>query len=762
MIELNDLAFQNADALEAIDAAPNEQLTIAALATQIDRDPANLRKTLKRLTAEGILNEPALAGLTAKGEEQLRAIRRARSEAEGVADAAPTRWPLAQVKPNPANRPIDPATLPDLAESIIGAEDVIQPVVLTPVDDDGHRMLLAGERRWRACLLLRDEGRLLPALAEGLPFVERAVTRAQALLIMAIENNQREDISPWEDAKLLALLADEFNGNATEVARRLGRLKESDGKRAGLRDVQWKIKTAKEATPDAIAAYEADPDAPGAWERLRDSVTKPQGPTNPHLALFIVEAALKAEQEAGVWDAALWLRKGLQWPEGWLGKWFGYDEASGRLGLSKASTDWLADEGLGDDEADTVLTRHRAKAGRPHRTGREPWVSEILNPQETETPPAEDESDPCVYRGVRYPNATHAAEARRIAEGQRVHVAPPARSAADSGQVPQDRSQLALAMGAKPAEDERPNLNARQTCALVELAHKTHAVGFNLDGGERAVTVGKFWLSSLANDLVHARLVRFVQLPGKPPIGVITERGKAWLIEGAHAHGDDLRVTPLALDDIQTAAAGHPFEGSYFTDWIGEEVAAPGTLADAAEGEQTDVEDAAKASADSDAAEVLARARAFIARGVSTDPFYRHELGQLLDSVHASAPIHAEADGVVVNGRDEVLFTYDQHADLPADLAQAGAELTAHLVNVVLRGDVPLAREVEMERPVAGETLAASVTRICQPIRDLMARHYDALHRDPVAEDAYRQLHDLLALALSIEREETKPAGEAA
>lgn len=680
MIELNDLAFQNADALEAIDAAPNEQLTISGLASQIDRDPANLRKTLKRLTAEGILKEPALAGLTDKGEEQLRAIRRARSEAEVTHASVPTRWPLAQIKPNPANRPIDPATLPDLAESIIGAEDVIQPIVLTPVDDDGHRMLLAGERRWRACLLLHEDGRLPTALADGVPFVERAVTRAQALLIMAIENNQREDISPWEDAKLLALLADEFNGNATEVARRLGRLKESDGKRAGLRDVQWKIKTAKEATPEAIAAYEADPDAPGAWERLRDSVTKPQGPSNPHLALFIVEAALKSEQEAGVWDAALWLRKGLQWPEGWLGKWFTYDPEGGRLDLSKASTDWLADEGLGDDETDTVLLRHRARAGRPHRTGREPWVSEILNPSEPETPPAEDESDPCVYRGVRYPNATRAAEARRIGEGERVHVGSSQRPTADSAQHSPDRSQLALAMGAKPSDDERPNLNARQTCALVELAHKTHESGFEMEGGERAVSVGKFWLSSLANDLVHARLVRFVQLPGKPPLAVITERGKAWLVEGAHAHGDDLRVTPLALDDIQTAAVGHTFEGSYVTDWVSEEVAAPGRLASSTDGDQTDVEDAAIAAAEAEAGDVLRRTRALLATDDRVG-FYRADLTALLEAVHAFGPVKAVEDGTVLNARDEILFTFDQHGDLPADLAQAGAELVAALIN---------------------------------------------------------------------------------
>lgn len=733
MIELNDLAFQNADALEAIDAAPNEQLTIAGLAAQVGRDRANLRKSLKRLTEEGILKDPPLAGLTASGEAQLRAIRRARNEAAGVAEAAPTRWPLDRVKPNPANRPINPATLPDLADSIIGAEDVIQPVVLTPVDEDGERMLVAGERRWRATMLLRDEGRLPSALADGLPFVERQLTRAQALLIMAIENYQREDPSPWEDAKLLALLADEFDGNATEVARRMGRLKEADGKRGGLRDVQWKIKTAREASPEAIAAYEADPDAPGAWERLRDSVTKSQGPASVHLALFIVEAALKAEAETGVWDGELSLPAALEWPESWNGKWFAYDKASGCLTLSAAATDWLTDDGLGDDQTDTVLTRHRARVGLPHRHQREPWVTEVLNPPAEEAAEP-DPSDPCVYGGVRYPNATRAAEARRIAEGERVHVASSARPAADSAEPAQDRAQLALAMGAKPAEDERPNLNPRQTCALVELAHKTHAKGFEMDGGQRAVTVGKFWLSGLANDLVHARLVRFVQIPGKPPLAVITERGEAWLVEGAHAHGDMLKVTPLALEDIQKAAFGHAFDGCYATDWVEDEVAAPAAMPTGDEDKQTDVEDAA-------ADAVLVEVQAFLARTDATDPYQRFEARRLLEACHAFGPLKGDEDGLLLNARDEVVAVYDHVGDLANPVAQAGALMLAHLVNAAVATSAPEQKDRNPWPAPApeGEQLLGSVIRTGQAILDLMVVNYDALNPDPATAEAYRQ-----------------------
>jgi hypothetical protein len=138
-------------------------------------------------------------------------------------------------------------------------------------------MIWAGEHRWRAAMLLVEQDRLPTALQQGLSFVERDVDDGEAAIIACIENTARKDDSPWEDAKRLRVAADRLKLSAPELGKRTGRTKE--GSRGGLRDIQSKLKVAREATAEAIAAYEADPKAAGAWERLRDSVSTPKTPT---------------------------------------------------------------------------------------------------------------------------------------------------------------------------------------------------------------------------------------------------------------------------------------------------------------------------------------------------------------------------------------------------------------------------------------------------------------------------------------------------
>ena len=89
-------------------------------------------------------------------------------------------------------------------------------------------------------------------------------------MITLIENGQREDLSPWEDAQQLKALQDATSWSAREIAKKTGRSPaDSD---TGVRDVQQKIKVAREASPEAIAEY----DRTGSWDQLRDSVTKPR------------------------------------------------------------------------------------------------------------------------------------------------------------------------------------------------------------------------------------------------------------------------------------------------------------------------------------------------------------------------------------------------------------------------------------------------------------------------------------------------------
>ena len=108
---------------------------------------------------------------------------------------------------------MDAAALEALAESI-RAQGVIQPLVVRPVGY-GRYELIAGERRWRASQLA--------GLAE-VPAVVRTVPDETALAMALIENIQREDLNPLEEALGLKRLADEFGMTHEAVAAAVGPL----------------------------------------------------------------------------------------------------------------------------------------------------------------------------------------------------------------------------------------------------------------------------------------------------------------------------------------------------------------------------------------------------------------------------------------------------------------------------------------------------------------------------------------------------------
>ncbi len=246
------------------------------LARLTSRDGSNVRRDMHKLIDAGVVqHDGACWLLTDKGRQWVAGQDVAEGLISPDGSAVPvTRWPIDQIRPNPANRPVDRDTIPDLALSIIGADDVLQPLILTPPDANGVRMILAGERRWRAVRHIMETGSALPAaLTPGVPFIERAATEAEALQITIIENSQRQDLSPWEDAQLLLQLQTATGWNASELARNIGRA--AGGERSGLRDVQTKLKVAREASPAAIAAYLDN----GSWDQLRSSVSQPRAAT---------------------------------------------------------------------------------------------------------------------------------------------------------------------------------------------------------------------------------------------------------------------------------------------------------------------------------------------------------------------------------------------------------------------------------------------------------------------------------------------------
>lgn len=109
-------------------------------------------------------------------------------------------------------RDMDQTALEELAASI-RAQGVMQPIVLRPIGD-GRFEIVAGERRWRASQLAGQEK--IPAMVRELP--------DEAAIAMAlIENIQREDLNPIEEAVALQRLQQEFELTQQQVADAVGK-----------------------------------------------------------------------------------------------------------------------------------------------------------------------------------------------------------------------------------------------------------------------------------------------------------------------------------------------------------------------------------------------------------------------------------------------------------------------------------------------------------------------------------------------------------
>lgn len=126
-----------------------------------------------------------------------------------------TDLPVGQIEPGryQPRTVMDPEKLEELAESI-KSQGLIQPVVVRPLAKPGQYELIAGERRWRATQM---------AGLETIPAIVRAIEDESALALALIENIQREDLNPLEEATSIKRLIDEFSLTHAEAAHAVGR-----------------------------------------------------------------------------------------------------------------------------------------------------------------------------------------------------------------------------------------------------------------------------------------------------------------------------------------------------------------------------------------------------------------------------------------------------------------------------------------------------------------------------------------------------------
>lgn len=148
--------------------------------------------------------------------------------------AGSTEIPIARIRPNPRQprQRVDQAELDTLAASI-AEHGVLQPILVTEVLD-GYQ-LVAGERRLRAS---RQAG------LERIPAIVRQLADRDQLELALVENLQREDLGPIEEALAFRVLVDEFGLSQEEIATRVGRARSTVTNTLRLLDLDQGVRDA--------------------------------------------------------------------------------------------------------------------------------------------------------------------------------------------------------------------------------------------------------------------------------------------------------------------------------------------------------------------------------------------------------------------------------------------------------------------------------------------------------------------------------------
>lgn len=165
--------------------------------------------TVKKRGLGGGRGLDALLGTVRKVQEEVDAVV-AGETPEGELQQLPVEW-LSRGRYQP-RRDMDPEALQELADSI-KAQGILQPIVVRKMADKSYE-IVAGERRWRAAQL---------AQLDSVPALVRDISDESAIALALIENIQREDLNPLEEALAMQRFADEFKLSHGQVADAVGK-----------------------------------------------------------------------------------------------------------------------------------------------------------------------------------------------------------------------------------------------------------------------------------------------------------------------------------------------------------------------------------------------------------------------------------------------------------------------------------------------------------------------------------------------------------
>ena len=181
-------------------------------------------------------------------------------------ESAVNLMPITALHPNPnqPRRHFDDAALRELADSI-KSQGIIQPLLVRPLGSENTYQIVAGERRWRAAQL---------AGLKEVPVYVRQLSDKEVMAAALIENLQREDLNPIEEAEALQALRDALELTQEELASRLGKSRPAIAN--ALRLLQLSATARADIQAGLLSAGHArcllGIDAPTASEALRQRI----------------------------------------------------------------------------------------------------------------------------------------------------------------------------------------------------------------------------------------------------------------------------------------------------------------------------------------------------------------------------------------------------------------------------------------------------------------------------------------------------------
>lgn len=169
-----------------------------------------LGKGLSALMGETRREEPLIRGNTSDPADSATGAGAQLGGRGSTANSGLASLAIASIEPHPdqPRRHFDDAALEDLSASI-AARGVIQPIIVRPLAG-GRYQLVAGERRWRAA----QKARL-----HEVPALVRDLDEREVMALALIENIQREDLNPIEEARAYQRLADDEGMTQGEIAK---------------------------------------------------------------------------------------------------------------------------------------------------------------------------------------------------------------------------------------------------------------------------------------------------------------------------------------------------------------------------------------------------------------------------------------------------------------------------------------------------------------------------------------------------------------